>query len=169
MEFILRPWRMEDADSAAAYANDEELAGNLRDAFPFPYTRADAEAYITACIQADKAQQYCCAIECGGKAVGSIGFFLQQDVARKSAEIGYWLGRPFWGQGVMTAAVKQLCGIAFEQYRLARLYAEPFARNLGSQRVLEKAGFHLEGVLRSSVFKRGVLQDSCLYARLAAD
>lgn len=162
--FQLRPFAAEDAPSLYEHANDEKVAQNLRDVFPWPYTFQDAEDYIASCIAAGESRQLCRAIVVGGKAVGSIGLFLQQDVYRKSAELGYWLGRAYWGQGIMSRAVELLCREGFERYDICRIFAEPYATNLGSRRVLEKAGFVLEGVMRKSVIKNGVILDSCLYA-----
>ena len=162
--FQLRPFVAEDAPSIYEHANDAEVAQNLRDVFPMPYTYQDAVAYIASCAGAGEERQLCRAIVADGKAVGSIGLFLQGDVYRKSAELGYWLGRPYWGQGIMSRAVMLLCQEGFERYDICRIFAEPYATNLGSRRVLEKAGFVLEGVMRKSVIKNGVILDSCLYA-----
>ncbi len=162
---LLRPWRNEDAPALCRQANDYEIARNLRDVFPYPYTLADAEAYITACLEGGP-RQLCRAIETDGVLAGSIGLFCGADVYRKSAELGYWLGKAFWGRGVMTEAVRQLCGEGFSRFDIARIYAEPFARNTGSRRVLEKNGFSLEGVLRQGVYKEESLQDYCIYALL---
>jgi ribosomal-protein-alanine N-acetyltransferase len=101
--------------------------------------------------------------------VGSIGVFVKDDVYRKSAEIGYWLGEPYWGRGIMTDAIRQMCRMAFERFDIVRIFAEPFAYNAGSMRALEKAGFTLEGVHRMSVFKNGQFYDSCTYALLLDD
>ena len=166
MEFILRQWRETDVDSVAKYADNKKIANNLRDVFPYPYTREDAKNYIFSCINGDESRQICRAIDVGGEAVGSIGIFLQGDVARKSAELGYWLAEPFWGRNIMSRAVRQLCGEAFLQYDIVRIYAEPFAYNIGSRRVLEKSEFQLEGILRNSVCKNGRIYDACMYARL---
>ncbi len=164
MDFILRPWRIEDAETLASYANNSKIAANLRDAFPHPYTVSDAAGYINFCL--GMKDELCFAIEVDGKAVGSIGVFLKEDVYRKSAELGYWLAEPFWGKGIMSEAVSRICEHAFSKYDIVRIFAEPFARNLGSRRVLEKAGFELEGILKKSVFKNGVIEDSCMYAKL---
>ena len=110
--------------------------------------------------------QLCRAIVTGGEAVGSMGIFVGGGVYRRSAELGYWLGEDFWGRGVMSAAIPQLCREALERFDLARIYAQPLAHNTGSRRALEKSGFVLEGVLRQSVTKNGVLSDSCVYALL---
>lgn len=164
VQFCLRPWRETDAESITKYANNRKVAQNLRDVFPFPYTLEDARRYAADCVKSDGNGKLVRAIEVGGEAVGSISIFVEQDVYRKSAEIGYWLGEPFWGRGIMSQAVKQLCEEAWERFDIVRIFAEPFARNLGSRRVLEHAGFQLEGIKRSSVYKNGELLDSCIYA-----
>ncbi len=166
MNFTLRPWREEDAPALVPYADDPQVAQNLRDVFPNPYTLADAEGYIRSCVEQEGQGQLCRAIVVDGKAAGSIGLFLGNDVYRKSAELGYWLGRPFWRQGIMTASVEEMCALGFAVWDIVRIYAEPYAKNAGSRGVLEKAGFTLEGVKRRSVFKNGEFLDSCIYAKL---
>lgn len=160
----LREWRSTDIDAVAQYAANPRIAAWLRDVFPHPYTRADAERYIRDCIANEGKGQLCRAITEGGTAVGSIGVFRQTDIAARSAELGYWLGEPFWGKGIMTAAVQELCALVFSSTDIVRIYAEPFADNAASRRVLEKAGFVLEGILRKSVCKNGVFHDACMYA-----
>lgn len=169
MEFELRAWKPEDVDSVARYANNPKIAANLRDAFPYPYTQEDAETYVGSCVNEDFTCQLTRAIVVNGEAVGSIGVFLGTDVYRKSAELGYWLAEPFWKNGIMSAAVRQICEDAFARFDIVRIHAEPFAFNKGSRQVLEKAGFALEGTLRKSVYKNGAMQDSCLYALLRED
>ncbi|WP_195270837.1 GNAT family N-acetyltransferase [Eubacterium sp. 1001713B170207_170306_E7] len=164
MDFKLRPWRESDIDCVAEYANNKKIADNLRNAFPWPYTREDARGYVMSCIEAGEARQCTRAIDIDGRAVGSIGIFLEADVYCKNAEIGYWLAEPFWGHGIMSAAIRELTGCALEHYGLARIHAEPFAHNLGSRRALEKAGYTLERILKKRVFKNGTIFDSCLYA-----
>ena len=169
MEFELRAWKPEDVDSVARYANNPKIAANLRDAFPYPYTHEDAETYVGSCVNEDSTCQLTRAIVVNGEVVGSIGVFLGTDVYRKSAELGYWLAEPFWKNGIMSAAVRQICEDTFARFDIVRIHAEPFAFNKGSRRVLEKAGFALEGTLRKSVYKNGAMQDSCLYALLKGD
>ena len=166
MNFTLRPWREEDAPALVPYADDPQVAQNLRDVFPNPYTLADAEGYIRSCVEQEGHGQLCRAIVVDGKAAGSIGLFLGNDVYRKSAELGYWLGRPFWRQGIMTASVEEMCALGFAVWDIVRIYAEPYAKNAGSRGVLKKAGFTLEGVKRRSVFKNEEFLDSCIYAKL---
>lgn len=166
MECILRPWKESDAPDLAAAANDYDIAKNLRNAFPHPYGLEDAMGFIRDCLSKGDTRQLTRAIVAEGKIAGSIGVFLGSDVYEKSAELGYWLAKPFRRQGIMTQAVRRLCGEAFRIFDLERIYAEPFADNLGSRGVLEKAGFTLEGTMRNGVFKNGVYKSYCMYALL---
>lgn len=165
-EVTLRPWREGDENSIARYADNAKIAANLRDVFPWPYSRQDAVDFVTGCVQNEGRGQLCRAIVVDGEAVGSISLTLGSDVYRRSAELGYWLGEPFWGRGIMTAAVTAMCREGFGTWDIVRIHAEPFARNAASRRVLEKAGFTLEGTLRQSVYKNGEMLDSCIYALL---
>ena len=164
--FILRPWRETDAEDVARYANDARVAANLRDVFPHPYALADAESFIGMCMRSTSEGELYRAIVVDGRAAGGISVCAGGDVYRRSAELGYWLGVPFWGRGIMTAAVGQICREAFQRMDIVRIHAEPYARNGASRRVLEKAGFTLEGTLRRSVYKNGEILDSCIYALL---
>lgn len=169
MDFVLRKWKESDASGLVVYANNPKIAANLRDAFPHPYTLADAALYVKSCAEAPEDRQLCRAIEIGGQAVGSIGVFLGSDVYRRSGELGYWLAEAYWGRGVMTEAAVRICREAFARFDIDRIYAEPFACNQGSRRVLEKAGFQLEGVMRKGVYKNGETLDYCMYALLRGD
>ncbi|MDL2236374.1 GNAT family N-acetyltransferase [Christensenellaceae bacterium OttesenSCG-928-K19] len=163
-EFTLREWAYEDAPSIANYANNKAIADNLRNGFPYPYTEEDARQYIRSCLSGNPHKQLLRAICVDSRAVGSIGAFFQDDVYEKSVEIGYWLGEPFWGRGIMSAAIQKVCQMVFHSSDAVRIFAEPFTGNIGSRRVLEKAGFALEGTLKKSVWKNGVFSDSCIYA-----
>ena len=164
--FSLRPYCMEDIPSMVQHANSWKVARNLRDVFPHPYTEKDARDFVALCLQNEGRGQLCRAIDVGGQAVGTISLTVGRDVYRKSGELGYWLGEDFWGQGIMTAAVQRICQEGFERFDLVRIYAEPYAYNTPSRRVLEKAGFTLEGVMRRGVYKDGQVQDYCMYALL---
>lgn len=164
MDYELRKWREQDAFSIALYANNKKIADNLRNVFPFPYALDDAKQYVAMCTGGDEARQCVRAIVVNGEAVGSIGLFLKDDVYCKSAELGYWLGEPFWGNGIVSDAISRICSMAFTQYDIVRIFAEPYADNTGSRRALEKAGFQLEALLKKSVYKNGTFFDSCIYA-----
>lgn len=167
--FSLEYWDEKFIEDVAHFANNQKIAAFLRDGFPYPYTLENARFYVAACIQKEADHQVTRAIVINNRAAGSIGVFQKSDVYRKSAELGYWLGEEFWGQGIMTEAVKQICSLAFSSLDIVRISAEPFASNLASRKVLEKAGFSLEGILQKRVFKNGKLLDSCIYAKILRD
>jgi RimJ/RimL family protein N-acetyltransferase len=161
-ECEVRSWKPSDASSLALHANNRKIWINLRDAFPHPYTLKDARAFIRMARQDRPECLFAIVVE--GDAVGGIGFALHRDVERVSAEIGYWLGEEFWGRGITTAALKAVTDYAIQTHGLTRLYAVPFEWNQASFRVLEKAGFSLEGRLRRSAIKDGKIIDQLLYA-----
>jgi RimJ/RimL family protein N-acetyltransferase len=161
-ECTIRSWRAGDEPSMSRLANNRKIWLNVRDRFPHPYTLADAEAWVARASTATPETQF--AIEIGGEAVGGVGVFLQTDVERYSAEIGYWLGEPFWGRGIATAVIRRFTDYAFDAYELCRLYANVFEWNRGSCRALEKAGYVLEGRLHSASVKDGFVLDGFLYA-----
>lgn len=166
MDFALREWRQSDAAGVAKYANNGKIACNLRDVFPHPYTLTDAEYFVNSCLEADQDRQLFRAIEIDGHAVGSISLCLGSDVYARTAELGYWLAEEHWGKGVMTESVRQICREAFDRFDILRIFAEPFADNQGSRRVLEKAGFTCEGTMRNGVCKNGRVHSYCMYALL---
>ncbi len=166
MEFLIRKWKKDDVESVAKYANNKKIAQNLRNVFPYPYTTEDARAYVFDCVERGDERRLVRAIEVGGEAVGSIGIFLGNDIAEKSAELGYWLAEEYWRKGIVSSAVLKLCKEAFETFDIVRIYAEPFSYNAGSRGVLEKAGFTFEGTMRSSVFKNGKVFDQSMYSLL---
>jgi RimJ/RimL family protein N-acetyltransferase len=159
---IVRSWRAGDLDALVRHADNSAVAQNLRDAFPSPYTRADGESWLAFAAQRQPESNF--AIECDGEAVGGIGLQLGRDIERVSAEIGYWLGESVWGRGIATAALVGLTQFAFDAFGLTRIFALPFEDNLASRRVLEKAGFVLEAVLRRSAVKNGRIRQQALYA-----
>ena len=169
MNIRLRPWRGEDEEFLVRYANDKEIARWLRDVFPYPYTREDAKGFVAYCLAADEDWELLRVIEADGQAVGSITLNRGRDVECRSAELGYWLGRAFHGKGIMTEAVEQMCLLGFKQWDIVRIFAQSYASNQASRRVLEKAGFTLEGTLRRSVCKNGEMLDSCIYALLTEE
>lgn len=163
---VLRFLEEGDAEKLEGLANNRKIADCLRDVFPHPYALADAIWFIEDCAKQEGRTQAVRAIEVDGELAGCISLSFGQDVARFSCELGYWLAEPFWGKGVMTQAVCQMTEYAFSSLGKNRVFAQPFAQNFASQRVLEKAGFQREGVLRKSVYKNGVFQDAVLYAKV---
>ena len=162
---VVRTYIAADAGSIALAANDRRIWLQLRDLFPHPYALADAEHYIARVASIDPPRAL--AIVVDGRAAGGVGLEPMSDVNRRSAEIGYWLGAAYWGRGIATEAVTLVTDWAFRAHGLLRLFAQPFARNQASRRVLEKAGYQLEGIMRRSAVKDWQICDQCLYARLS--
>jgi len=161
-EWCIRSFAATDAESIVKYANNRHISINLRDRFPYPYTRADADAFLDAAWAQQPESDF--AIAAPHEVIGGIGFHRQPDVYRLSAEVGYWLGEPFWGRGIATRAVQALTQWVFATTPLVRLYAHVFEWNPASSRVLEKAGYSLEGRMRRSVVKNAQIIDQLIYA-----
>lgn len=136
---------------------------------PYPYTEQDATDYISAMLSEDENETFAFAITTDNKAIGSIGAFRQKNIHKHTAEIGYYIAEEYWGKGLMTEAVKQICSYIFDKSNIVRIYAEPFSYNKASCRVLEKAGFLYEGTLRSNAIKNGKTIDMLMYSRLKTD
>ncbi|MEP6742683.1 MAG: GNAT family protein [bacterium] len=160
----IRSWRYGDEETLPLHANNRKIWLNLRDAFPHPYARSDAKRWLQHVVGHTPETNF--AIDVDGEAVGGIAVVLQQDVERCSAEVGYWLSEDYWGRGIMTAALKSFTEYAFQEFKLTRVYAVPFARNVASIKVLEKAGYVCEGVLRRSAIKDGEVLDQLMYAKI---
>jgi RimJ/RimL family protein N-acetyltransferase len=158
----LRPWRKGDEESLVRHANNRAVWRNLRDLFPHPYTQADAEWWIETSSAADPITNFAIAVD--GAAVGAIGVVLKDDVFRRSAEIGYWLGEEFWGRGIVSEAVRAMTDYAFANWDLCRIQAGVFEWNPASMRVLEKAGYQFEGRMHKAVIKDGESIDELIYA-----
>ena len=165
-QIIIRPRKTQDAPSLAAAANHPKIAQNLRNVFPHPYTIEDAAWFINDCIEKEATDQLLRAIEADGTAIGGISIAKKEDVYEKSAELGYWLSKDYWNQGITTQAVKMICKEAFDRFDIIRIFAEPFAHNAGSRAVLEKAGFTYEGTMRDGVYKNGCVHSYCMYSLL---
>ena|SRR5579871_6248731 len=163
----IRSWQIADAESLVLHANNRNISRNLRDRFPFPYTFNDAKAFISFALNQKPETVFAIAVD--GSAVGGIGLMLHDDVERVAAEIGYWLAEPFWGRGIMSEAVRAMTQYAIRTHQLTRVYALPFEWNRASCRVLEKAGYTLEGRLRRSAIKNGRVIDQFLYAFVVSE
>lgn len=164
MEIQLRAWEIEDAHDLSAALNNKNIQDHLRDGIPYPYTLADAQRFISSMLHAEKDSQYAWAITADDKAIGSIGVFRRDNIHRRTAEMGYYVAEPWWGKGIGTIAVKEACDYILNNTDILRIFAEPFACNTVSCRILEKAGFVLEGILRKNAVKNGQILDMKLYA-----
>jgi ribosomal-protein-alanine N-acetyltransferase len=158
----VRSWRSSDLEPLVRYADNRNIWIHLRDRFPHPYTTADGRVFLREMLAQRPETTFAIAVD--GEAAGCIGYQPQADVERVSAEIGYWLGEPFWGRGIATEALGALTQYAVATHGLTRVYALPFASNTASCRVLEKAGYRLEGRLRRSAIKNGSVTDQLQYA-----
>lgn len=162
---MIRNWQEEDAPAIAKYADNKKIWLNLRDAFPHPYTLQDARDFLRMVFRQEPRTFFAIASE--DEAIGGIGLGIGIDVHRFTAEMGFWLAEPFWNQGIMTEAVMRFTEYSFDRFKLHRIYAEPYVSNPASAKVLEKAGYTLEGKLRANVFKDGRVLDQHLYARIS--
>jgi RimJ/RimL family protein N-acetyltransferase len=164
MDLTIRKWRIDDKSDLAVNLNNLKVLNNLRDGLPYPYTENDAEDFIRAMLSADKDSTFAFAITLDDKVIGSIGVFRQDNIHYRTAEMGYYIGEPYWGNGYMTNAIKQVCEYVFKNTDIIRIFAEPFTYNIASCRALEKAGFQYEGTLKSNAVKCGNIVDMKMYA-----
>ena len=166
MKCRIRKWELSDAKDLAAALSNKKVQDNLRDGLPYPYTEQDGKDFISAMLSADENETFAFAITVDNTVIGSIGIFRQENIHRQTAELGYYIAEEYWSKGIMTEAVKQICEYVFAKSDIIRIYAEPFAYNIASCRVLEKAGFQYEGTLRSNAVKNGKVMDMKMYSLL---
>jgi RimJ/RimL family protein N-acetyltransferase len=162
--YQIRSFELRDKASLIKYANNKNIADNLRDRFPYPYTEETADEWLT--IMSIQNPEINFAIANENELIGGIGIDIQEDIFRYSAEIGYWLAEPFWGKGIITEALNLYSDYVFEKFNLVRLFAGVFDHNSASAKVLEKAGYKLEGRMVKAVFKNGKFYDQLLYAKI---
>jgi len=162
MNFTLRPWNDNDLESLVKYANNLSISKNMTNKFPHPYTIESGKAFLKMATQGSPTHIF--AIDINGEAVGGIGLHPQDDIHCKNAELGYWLGEPFWGKGIISKAIPQILNYGFKTFDITRIFARPFHTNIGSQKVLEKAGFKLEARLEKVLYKHGEYLDELIYA-----
>ena len=163
----IRSYRAGDKPALLAYADNRNVARNLRDRFPHPYTARVADRWLKHVAAEEPEKSF--AIATPEELIGGIGIEPGEDVHHRSAEIGFWLGEPFWGRGIVTAAVRAFTPWAFERYDLLRIWAGVFETNPASARVLEKAGYAFEGRHRGAVVKDGRVLDELVYARVVEE
>lgn len=162
MNFSLRPWNGNDLESLIKFGNNKAIAKFMTDKFPHPYTKEKGESFIAFATQHIPVRMF--AIDIEGKAAGGIGVHPQDDIHCRNAELGYWLGEPFWGHGIITKAIIQIVDHGFKNFEIDRIFARPFGTNAASQKVLEKAGFKLEARFERALYKNGEYLDELVYA-----
>lgn len=161
---FLRPWRAADKADLVLHADNRKVWRNMTHTFAHPYTEQDADLWLA--IAAEPGPSIQLAIAFDDRAIGGIGAIAGEGIFRATAEFGYWLGEPWWGRGIATAAARALASRILDERLFARLQAKVFEWNAPSMRVLEKAGFTREAVLRCAATKDGQLIDTVLYARV---
>ena len=166
MKCRIRKWELSDAKDLAAALSNKNVQDNLRDGLSYPYTEQNGKEFISAMLSADENETFAFAITVDNIVIGSIGIFRQSNIHRQTAELGYYIAEEYWGKGIMTEAVRQICKYVFSESDIIRIYAEPFAYNIASCRVLEKVGFQYEGTLRSNAVKNGKVIDMRMYSLL---
>ena len=162
----IRKWLLSDVADLIVAISNKKVQDNLRDGIPYPYTVQDGINFISAMLSADENDTFAFAITVDEKAIGSIGVYRQENIHRQTAELGYYIAEEYWGKGIMTEAIKQICQYVFQKSDIIRIYAEPFAYNIASCRALEKAGFQYEGTLRNNAVKNGKVIDMKMYSIL---
>jgi RimJ/RimL family protein N-acetyltransferase len=164
--WTLRAWRATDAESLAQHANNLRVWRNMSDAFPHPYTLEIAQHWVERGHVDFGGDNWAIAFE--DQAVGGCGLAQGAGGERCNVEIGYWLGEPFWGRGVVTQVARVLTERAFARPEVTRVFAPVHADNSASMRVLQKNGFHHEAELRQSAIKGGRVIDRVQWVRLRA-
>ena len=167
MNIKIRPLTKDDATAIAKLANNKNIWNNIRNAMPHPYHKEDADFFIG--LKENEDPQLTFGILADDHICGVIGLEIQKDIYRKSAELGYWIGEPFWGKGIATEAVRLIVKHGFEKIGIERIYAAAFDYNVGSMRVLEKNSFVKEGILRKAVYKNDAFYDEHRFSKLKSD
>ncbi len=165
--YKIRSYEKNDKDALIKYGNNYNVFKHLKDTFPHPYTKDDAVVWLTSCVAQNPETHFAIANE--NELIGGIGFYLREDVFKHNAEIGYWLGEPFWGKHIVSRALKEMTKYIFNNFKINRIYAGVFGGNPASVRVLENCGYKLEGLMRKAVLKEESYLDQYVFALLKED
>jgi RimJ/RimL family protein N-acetyltransferase len=160
----LRRLQDKDASRMAEFANNEKIFRNVRDALPHPYSLEDAVTFINRCKEQDPVTTF--GIAFCGEYVGNIGIEPGTDVYRKSAEIGYFIGEPYWNMGIVTTALALITEYCFHELGLIRVFTGVFEYNTASMRVLEKCGFQKDCVFKKAVIKQNHIWDEVRFSKI---
>jgi RimJ/RimL family protein N-acetyltransferase len=163
-KYFIRSYQHSDKAALVNYADNQKIFKRLKDSFPHPYTEEDAEEWLGLACNQNPELNFAIATE--NELIGAIGLQLQDDVNRFSAEIGYWIAEPFWGEGIAASALLAMTDYAFKHFTFNRLFAGVFEGNDASIKVLEKTGYKLDGILRKAVYKDGNFLDQYIYSIL---
>ncbi|MEW7290379.1 GNAT family N-acetyltransferase [Aquimarina sp. 2304DJ70-9] len=158
---IIRQLELSDIQQLTTLANNKKVWDNLRDYFPYPYTEQDAKYFINLAKEHNPKQSF--GIIFKNELCGVISLIVQEDIYRKSAEIGYWIGEPYWGKGIMTKAIELITKYGFEKLDLIRIYAGVLEHNVASMKILEYNGYKKEGVFQKAIIKNNKIWDEHRY------
>ncbi|MEW7278997.1 GNAT family protein [Aquimarina sp. 2201CG1-2-11] len=159
-----KPFNIDLAAEYARMRNVPEILDNGYDRTPNPFTEKDALELISKEIGKSPSERFF--IFWNGKLAGEIGISIKEDVFRLNAEIGYFVGKEFWGQGIASKAVDRMTTYAFDKFNIVRIVAGVFDYNKSSMKVLEKNGFYLESIRKSAVIKKGKILDDYIWVKL---
>ena len=166
---ILRPFSLADAPDVLDLAGERDIASTTLN-IPHPYEPGMAETWITGHAEAfdrDETVTFALVRRADKTFIGAMG--LRLELEHRLAELGYWVGKPYWNQGYATEAATALVGYGFKELGLNRIYASHLTRNPASGRVMQKVGMVHEGQLRQHILKWGVFEDLEIYAILRSD
>lgn len=166
-KYTLRTWEKSDASSLAEQISNKQIWDNCRDSLPYPYYPEDAEFILKVFTEKEGIHDFC--IEVDGKAAGSIGFAPETDVQRFNAEVGYWIGKKYWNQGIVTDALQEAIRYYFTHNPIVRVFAFVFDYNQPSMRVLEKVGFNKVGVMHQAIYKNEAFHNAHYYELLKSN
>ncbi len=166
-KYKIRSYDNSDIDALIKYANNIKVSRWLKNTFPYPYTRDDAIVWIANCAAQEPEVNF--ALANNEELIGGIGLKLNNDVFIHNAEIGYWLGEPFWGKNITTEAVKEMTKYAFNNFDINRIFAGVFEGNSASVRVLQKCRYKLDGIMQKAVYKEDKFLDQYIFALLKED
>ena len=170
-DYFLSPMQLTDKEAHVEWLNEVEFHQNM-DNIASPFTDNDAEEWLKGLESKflnQKPSVLAIRRSIDNKLIGSIGIYHSEPSSTQVAEIGYWLAKPYWGQGIISQAIQVFIKYSFEELNVLRIFAKVFDKNISSWRVLEKAGFKLEGIQRQHVYREGVFLDDRLYGLLKSD
>jgi len=164
IDINIRRLELSDRLRLAELMNNKKIWDNIRDYVPFPYSVSDAEFFINLSQTNNSLENF--AIIYKGEFCGVIGLILKSDIYKLTAEIGYWVGEPYWGRGIASEAVRLTTKYGFESLNLIRIQAGVFDSNIGSMKVLEKNGYTKDGLFKKAIIKNGKIMDEHRYSIL---
>lgn len=164
MDIELKKWEFVYADDLEKYLNDCEISKNMREELPYPFMHTDARYYIEQRVFNNEEKQMCRAIIANGHAVGGIDIFIGDDIYSKSGEIFIWVAKPYQNKGIAQQAVKAAVKLAFENYKIVRIFAKPYVHDIACENLLKNSGFQLEGIMRKAIYKDEKIYDYNMFA-----